>query len=222
MPDLKTKLDVIERVPVPDVWDRVEARAQFLPSGGGELPLPASPARRRLAAAVVAFAVFAAAVALALGAFYRPANVAGGPPIDPGEVTFTFAVSQPVSMSVNGEGVPGEMGSPTLDNGYPVSGLTYQFYPDRIPEAAPGALVVVQGAYEATGWIDACCEYGPKPPRHLYELDLAGSASLPAEPGTYFVELSVTVLWGGDGQGGPGEPFTYLFPVRVVAPERSS
>lgn len=207
MRDLKTKLDIVEHVPLPDVWHRVEARVEFLPPGGSDLPVPATPVRHRVGAAIVAFALFAAVVGLALGAFDRPATVPGNLPPDPGQVTFSFGFG-PAAVYVNGARVQGDM-----DVAPKNSGVFYMFDPNRMVDVPAGARIVVESNVEKVrGWIDICCD-ASKPPLRLYELHLADSASMPSEPGTYFVEFYV---WWPHSEGGL---LTFLFPVRVMAPE---
>jgi Tol biopolymer transport system component len=113
-------------------------------------------------------------------------------------------------LYVNGEWVKGQT-SNTPEDVY-----RYVFDPDRRVDLPPGAPIVVNDTGdpdEIRAWVDACCGGSTSPPR-LYELDLAGSPSLPDEPGRYVVEF--TVSWIRPGEI---ETFTTLFPVRVVAPE---
>jgi hypothetical protein len=65
-PELRRKLESADRVRVPDLWDRIEARARV---GRSEAVLEPARTQQRVAAAVVAFAVFAGAAAFAWLAF---------------------------------------------------------------------------------------------------------------------------------------------------------
>jgi Immunoglobulin-like domain of bacterial spore germination len=80
MPDAKQRLRSLDRIDPPDVWHRAR---QLEPIG--EVPGTTEPSwQKRVAAGAVAFAVFAGAIAIALGAFRadRPADVVrdGGEP----------------------------------------------------------------------------------------------------------------------------------------------
>jgi len=126
-------------------------------------------------------------------------------------LAFSFDPYDVTSMVwVNGVPLPGEMNS---------SESAYVFAPDRTIEVATGTHVTVEGADvlddfadEAHGWIDDCCETSTFP-RRLADLDLAGGASMPNKPGTYFVEFRWTCQTCDEEDGVP-----FLFPVRVVAP----
>jgi len=210
MRDLENAFDVIERVPMPEIWDRAAVRADHLPPGGLDFPMRRTPVRQRVTAGIVAFAMFGLIVALALGAVLDRRQPGPGSTGVVDTVTISFSAVQPTSVMVNGERLEGEM-----RNGFYGSRVAYEFFPDRMPSVAAGSHVVVHGVSQARGWITSCCDYGIEGPRRLSELDLA-SAVMPNEPGTYFVELSVNIL-GATGQGAPGEaPYTFLFPVRVV------
>lgn len=215
MRDLDTKLDVVDRVPMPDVWERVEARAAHLPTGGTDIAVPRTAMRQRVVAGVVAFAAFALVVALFV-------NVVGGPsaipPVGPTSLdTVTISFTAQHVFSVDGVAVPGEMRNGKNLTPDAVRLIHYQFYPDQIPEVVPGSPIVIEGVVDSRGWIDECCRYGSEGPPRLFALDLAGSPLLPLEPGTYFVELSLHIV-GWTGQGAPGDdPVTFMFPVRVKA-----
>ena len=85
MADLGDRLRVVERVPVPDVWERASARSHDVPPGGS-LPDPVAPRRQRIAAALVATAVAVAAIAFVVSAFgeqdLRPAEPSPSPVAD--------------------------------------------------------------------------------------------------------------------------------------------
>jgi hypothetical protein len=218
MRDLDTKLDVIDRVRMPDVWDRVEARAGHLPTGGTDIPVPHTAIRQRVAAGVVALAVFALVVAL----FVRLIGGTGPvPPVGSANVqtvTIAFSAESPTSVTVDGVRIPGEMRNGNIVTPNVDRPIHYQFFPDQIPEVVPESQIVIQGVVESRGWIDACCQYGSEGPSRLYAIDLADSPLLPHEPGTYFVELSVHIV-GWSGQGAPGDdPLTFVLPVKVSAP----
>ena len=116
---------------------------------------------------------------------------------------------------VNGTAFPGEMNSGVAtDESGPHA--FYLFAPDRridVP-AGVGIQVDVQDDFadEPHAWIDACCDTST-PPSRLYALELGGSASMPAEPGMYFLEIRWTCETCEPYAGG-----AFLFPVRVVAP----
>jgi hypothetical protein len=79
MTDLDTKLRKVDRVTAPDLWDDIGTRTRSLPEGGDKLPTPPTPSGQRIAAAVVAFAVFAAAAVFVLRAFGDDARPVGDP-----------------------------------------------------------------------------------------------------------------------------------------------
>jgi hypothetical protein len=111
-------------------------------------------------------------------------------------------------LSVNGVRVTGD-----VTGREPSTGANYEFVPDRPIEVPTGASIRVED--EATvvrGFVDACCDEA-NPPEHLYGLELPGGASMPAEPGTYYVELETIGLFVN------GESDTFLFPIRVVDPQ---
>ena len=68
MADLEERLRVVERVPVPDVWERAAARSHDVPSRGS-LPDPSPHGHQRFAAAAVALVVAVAGIALVVRAF---------------------------------------------------------------------------------------------------------------------------------------------------------
>lgn len=119
---------------------------------------------------------------------------------------------------VNGVPLPGEMnGGETTDGSgqHPF----YIFAPGRRIDVPAGARIKVEGANvlddfadEPHAWIDACCDTST-PPSRLYALELGGSASMPAEPGRYFLEIRWTCETCEPDAG-----VMFLFPVRVAAP----
>jgi hypothetical protein len=162
----------------------------------------------RVRAGAVGFLVVAVVAALLIGTIDRPAPVPAATPTAPGVVTFRFG-SGPAAMYVSGSRIEGEMDVAPAN-----SGVFYVFDPDRTAEVPAGGRIVVEttGIDDVDGWVDVCCDMS-EPPPHLYELDLANSASMPGEPGTYLVEFHV---WWPHEVGGL---MTFLFPVRVVEPE---
>lgn len=111
-------------------------------------------------------------------------------------------------VTVNGVGVTG-----AVIGRDPTTGANYEFVPDRRIEVPAGASIRVEDeGFEVGGYVDACCD-DTNPPEHLYGLELPGGASMPAEPGTYYVELETIGLFVN------GESDTFLFPIRVVDPQ---
>ena len=209
MSDLKTRLRSVDKVPEPDLWDRVERRARALPAGGEELPASPTPTGQRVAAAIVAFVVFGGAVALMAGALDRETPIVGDTPL-PSPVTFTFQADEYPSATMSAES--------TRQEGQPLSyswdedggtSIVDTVLPDlqETVDVPAGAPIVIEGnADEVRGWVDSCCD-DSMPPPHRYELDLAGTPTMPAEEGTYVLEF--TARW-------PQGDVTFLFPVRVV------
>jgi hypothetical protein len=111
-------------------------------------------------------------------------------------------------LTLNGVQVPGSVTARD-----PSSGANYEFVPDRPIEVPTGASIHVEDeATEVSGYVAACCDGARADPlEHLYELELPDGASMPTEPGTYYVQLTVI------GTFVTGEPDGFLFPVRVVA-----
>jgi hypothetical protein len=162
---------------------------------------------QRLAAASVGIAVFAAVVALALGAVDRHGSPIVGVPSASGQVTFWSTPARPIS--VNGVPVDGQMANT------PEEVYLYRFSPTV---GVPAGAQIVMGDGRDTsefsgGWIDAWWD-GSTPGERLYELDLGGTSTMPTEPGLYTVEFAVP-----DGPTDKYETFHLLFPIRVVAPE---
>lgn len=92
MRDAKQRLRPLDRIEPPDVWHRASGLEPV-----GELPeLPQATWQRRVAAGTVAFAVFAGAIALVLGAFGSDAPTRRGVAGTPGEDS-TPSVSVPLA-----------------------------------------------------------------------------------------------------------------------------
>ena len=195
--------------------DQIGERAPF-PNDAFERMLRRRDRKRRtqrLAAAGVALAVVAAA-AVAVAAFDRPPlhePLVPAIPLD--RITFWFdydgVAPDHRRLYLNGQAVEG-----TTSN-TPEEAYRYVFDPEGAAVVvAPGSTISVEqsGAPDGIrGWIDACCVTS-NPLRTLEELDLAGSPTMPTEPGSYVVEFHVP--------DGPGAYFTLLFPIHVVDPEQ--
>jgi hypothetical protein len=197
MTDLRERFARTDDLPAPDLWLDIERKVST-PSRR-----PSNDTLRRLVTIAAAFAIAIAAGALLVRAFERGREVVPLAP-DAGEITFSFDFDgiDHNYLSVNGVPIEG-----TMSNG-PSHPYRYEFEP--MISVSAGTPVVVEGDLdEIRAWIDACCD-ASEPRQRLYELDLA-DASMPSDPGTYFVEFSVV-----EPPDGP-EVDTYLFPIRVVA-----
>lgn len=215
MTDLETRLRAVDRVPGPDVWERVRSRAVRLPPGGGELPTPPPPTRQRVIAAVVAFVVFGAAAVLALEAFGYRGEIVGDTPPAPGAVTFSFEAGGTedsghprATMSVGGEEISGQHLSYSWaeDGGVTTVETIAPDLRDRVAVSAGAPILVEGNAEDVRGWVDSCC-WDSLPPPRLYELDLAGAPTMPSEGSRYVLEFSAR--W-------PQGVVTYLFPIQIV------
>lgn len=114
-------------------------------------------------------------------------------------------------LSVNGVYVTGDVISRPGS-----SGANYEFVPEQQIRVPVGASIRVGDETTVVGgYIAACCDEARADPlAHLYELNLPDAASMPTEPGTYYVEVTVI------GTFVAGESDGFLFPVRVVDPKR--
>lgn len=95
MDDLRRRFDDLDRVPVPDLWNRIEAQARTTPvmqrvDATGEVAVASRPASGRavalLAAVMLIAALLVGAMAIGSGLLRRPAVVHPSTPVDPGPV----------------------------------------------------------------------------------------------------------------------------------------
>jgi hypothetical protein len=203
------ELRQLDDLQAPDVWPRVER--SMPPPHDGRLEGPGP--RQRVIAAVVAFAVFGGAVALALGAFGREAPVIV--PAGAGPIVFTFESrdgAPHATMQVSGRTVFGNGSSYEWQDGNGSSTISDTFgtefdFKEWI-EVPAGATIEVDGdADEVRGWVDSCCDLSAPPP-HISVLDLVAGATMPNEPSRYVLEF--TAVW-------PQGDRSFYFPVEVVA-----
>lgn len=214
MSELKTKLRSVDTVPEPDLWDRVERRARALPAGGEELPASPTPTGQRVAAAIVAFAVFGGAVALMAGVFDRETPIVGNTPL-PSPVTFTFQADEYPSATLTLDGTRQEGQALSYswdeDGGTSIVDMVMPDLQETVDVPAGAPLVIDGNATEVRAWVDRG-DFSMPPPR-LYELELADAPTMPTEEGWYVLEF--VARWP---QGG----VTFLFPVQVVAAPETS
>jgi hypothetical protein len=206
MADLRDRFTRTDDLPAPDLWLDIERKVSA--------PSRRAPndTLRRLVTIAAAFAIAIMAGALLLRAFDRGQEVPIGPAPSSHEVTFWFDFDgvAPRHDRLYVDGVPIEG---TTSNG-PSHVYRYEFEP--MIDVAAGTPIVIETTGDldvVRAWIDACCD-ASEPRQRLYELDLA-NPSMPSDPGTYFVEFTLTDA----PPGGPEEAYTFLYPVRVVATE---
>jgi len=184
----------------------------------GDGPDPSPNRRQRVIAGVVAFVLFALALAFTAKAFGGRAVAPAAPP-DPTAVVLTFSTqtqsgsSYPnATMTFEGAVVQGNGSTFSWNDGNShmiadTFGTELQF--DHWVVLPAGAPIDVDGTADTVqGWVDHAVESYTQPSR-LYELPASG-AQVPPDAGKYILEF--TAQWPQGGR-------TFYFPIKVVSGE---
>jgi hypothetical protein len=177
----------------------------------GEGPDPSPNRRQRVIAGVVAFALFAVALAFAARAFRQPTATSASAP-DPEAVVFTFSSEKGPEATLQFEGATiagnGSSFNWTENGGTGIAdtfGTELQFRNWVVLPA--GSQIQIDGSADTVkGWVDQPAE-DDEQPSHLYDLP-RGGGRVPQDPGRYILEFSASWPQGGR---------TFYFPIKAVA-----
>jgi len=214
MRDAKQRLRPLDHVDPPEVWHRATS---MQPLGDVPDPIDQPSVPRRVAAGVVAFAVFAGAVALALGAFDRaePSTAIGATPAPAAvEVTLEAGDTEPSAHLAFGDRtIEGAGSSFCWDQGNAsmCADVALPPIPGEVLRIDPSQPLTVGGDAE-TVTVDLLA-YPMEAIELLDHIALReGAATLPSEAGTYI--LGFNASW-------PQGERTFYFAIEVVGADAS-